>query len=168
MDWSHHWLITRGSGSAPDAVSLGIEAHPSGRSRCLPIPLLLLLNQGGSMDYQQRFDVPLTYQQAVNETEIDFHFPPQAVKSTTPHLRIGKLAGCFVRFEAPVDDCLSHLETVTAWFNSMDSARNTWETTEIRPSSHTGPSPSGTLIGLLPWFDVGRIKMASHTASFSG
>ena len=114
------------------------------------------------MDYQQRFDVPLTYQQAVSEAKIDFPLPASSRQINYATYADWQVSGGYVRFEAPAADCLSHLETVAAWFNNMDKARNTWERTEIRPSSTKETSPRSTLIGPLPWFDVDRIQNGIH------
>ena len=132
----------------------------------LTIPLLLaLMNKGGSMDHQQRFDVPLTYQQASSEAEIDFPLPSSSHHINYAAYADWQVAGMFVRFEAPPGDCLSHVETVKAWFNTKHDRRIIWKKDEINTSSPPIAALRETRLGSLAWFDVHRIRNGIHLHS---
>lgn len=126
------------------------------------LTLIFLAYKGGSMDYQQRFDVPLTYQQAVSEEKIDFPFPASSRQIYSASYADWQVAGMFVRFEAPVEECLSHLEKVKAWFNSRHGSRMIWEKDAINSSSLPTTTLRETRIGPLPWFDVHHIRNGIH------
>lgn len=117
------------------------------------------------MDYQRCFDVPLIYQQAISEAEIDFPLPVSSRQINYAAFADGQLGGRFVRFEAPVEDCLRHLETVQAWFRSSRDQEITWEREKITSPSAFKAAPRETGLGPLPWFDVHLIRNGFHLHS---
>jgi hypothetical protein len=134
----------------------------------LSIPLLLvLMTKGGSMDYQQRFDAPLTYQQASSEPDIQFPLPPYSRHINYAAYADWQVAGEFVRFEAPVEDCLRHVETVTAWLNRSYGRQMRWKQDEINDSSDPLEVHQETLLGQLTWFEVHRVRNGIHLKELS-
>jgi hypothetical protein len=65
--------------------------------------------------HSKRYDKPLTYSQATKEKDITFPFPESAHNIYYGIYGEWQAYTMIVRFDAPVQDCLKHIDTVLAW-----------------------------------------------------
>src|SRR4051812_33992433 len=63
----------------------------------------------------KRYDKPLTYAQAAKEQDITFPLPASAHNIYYGIYGEWQAYTLIVRFDAPVQDCIKHIDTVLAW-----------------------------------------------------
>ena len=123
---------------------------------------LFLYNCSGP-DLLKRYDTPLSYSEAIREKEI--HFPLPASSSDIYYGVYGdwQVYSNIVRFTAPVDDCIRHVDTVIAWHNQMHTRKFTYPRIPV-----TSVEPQG--VGQLEhadWFTPDSIKHGLYVGKSS-
>ncbi len=83
-------------------------------------------SQPDQPDYLKRYDNPLTYSQAMKESDIDFPLP-----ASSSDIYYGMYADWqaytrIVRFTAPVEDCISHIDKVIEWSDSISGRKSSF------------------------------------------
>lgn len=137
--------------------------------RCLPNPVVkhmrahfylailttvLCLTACGP-DYKERYDTPLTYAQAMKEKRIDFPFPPSSHGIHYAMYGDWQAYQRLVRFEAPVEDCIRHIDAVLAWDDKVYNRTSSYPRINVtNVESHGGDVEMGPT----PWFDVNNLK----------
>ena len=106
-------------------------------------------------DYKKCFDTPLPYAQAIKEKDIDFPLPPSSHNINYAMYADWQAYQRFVRFEAPVEDCIRHIDAVIAWHNKMNKRTSSYPRAEV---TSVRPCGGDKTMGPTPWFDVDRIK----------
>ena len=117
-------------------------------------------------DILERYEKPMTYDEAVKGKHLRFPFPKSAHHIQYALYGDWQAYDCRVRFEAPVQDCLDHMATVIAWNDQPYHRKSDYPRTEV---TRVDPVGAGYLEEI-PWFDVDAIhhgialgKSASHT-----
>jgi len=70
-------------------------------------------------DYIKRYDTALTLRQAIKEKNIDFPLPASAHNINYAMYADWQTYQRLVRFQAPVQDCIRHIDVVLAWDNRI-------------------------------------------------
>ena len=111
----------------------------------------------------KRYDKPLTYAEAIKEKDIDFPFP--ASSHNIYHGKYGEWQAYtrLVRFEAPAEDCLKHIDAVLAWDNKIYGRTSSYPRVQV---THVNAVGTGYL-GPTPWFDPGSIKRGIYAGESS-
>lgn len=114
-------------------------------------------------DYVKRFDKPLTYEQAIKEKDIDFPLPPSSRKILYGMYADWQAYTLLVRFEAPVEDCLKHIDTVVAWDNKIYKRTSSYPRVQV---THIDPVDT---VWLHPasWFDPNKITRGVYAGENS-
>jgi hypothetical protein len=132
----------------------------------LALLLIWLNGRPPSFDYIKRLDSPLTYQEAINEPDLKFPLPPTCRNVTYAAYADWQIGGTFVRFEAPVTDCLTHVDTVIAWYDRNSKVTSRFLRAQIGPDGNF-PQEFKMKGVEITWFDVHRIKKGLHVAAGS-
>jgi len=123
----------------------------------LPILLVLiagiLTSCGRKYDGQINCDTPMTYEEAYSK-KLGFPLPKGCFNVTYAEVADWQLHDIYARFEAPVDVCLRHIDTVLAWHDSMYKNNTSYPKAEITNSMRGG----GDLTIPAPWFDLDKLK----------
>jgi len=104
----------------------------------LVVLLCLVLYRCSQPDYLKRYDKPLTYAQALKESDIDFPLP-----ASSSNIYYGMYADwqaytSIVRFKAPVEDCISHIDKVIAWNDSTYRRKSSFPRTKVTQVDRQG------------------------------
>ncbi|MEO8614590.1 MAG: hypothetical protein ABI600_05565 [Luteolibacter sp.] len=104
----------------------------------LGIAFCLLLYRCSQPDYVVRFDKPLTYEEAVKNPDVDFPLP-----ATSSEIYYGMYADWqtytrIVRFKAPVEDCISHIDSVIKWDERMYHRTSSYLRKKVSRVDHQG------------------------------
>ena len=118
-------------------------------------------------DSKKRYDAPLTYDQAIKVKDIDFPLPPTSHNINYAMYADWQAYQRLVRFEAPSEDCIRHIDAVIAWHNKQHKQTSSYPPTEV---TTVVPHDGDQTMGPTPWFDVDKIrhglfagKDSSHT-----
>lgn len=93
-------------------------------------------------DYLKRYDDPLTYSQAMKETDIDFPLPTSSSEIYHGVYADWQAYTRIVRFTAPVEDCISHVDRVIEWNNGIHGRKSSLPRVEV---SHVDRQGAGWL-----------------------
>jgi hypothetical protein len=104
-------------------------------------------------DYVKRYDKPLTYAQAIRDKDIDFPLPPSSRNIYYGMYADWQAYTRLVRFEAPVADCLKHIETVFAWDDKIYKRTSSYLHVQV---SHVDPVDT-VWLNPTAWFDPDKI-----------
>ena len=122
---------------------------------------------GPGPDIKTRFDTPISYAQAIKEDDIDFPLPAASHNINYAMYGDWQAYQRFVRFEAPVEDCIRHIDVVLAWNDKMYKRISSYPRIEV---ASVEPHRGDSMMGPVPWFDVDKIrhgiyvgKASSHT-----
>lgn len=115
-------------------------------------------------DYVKRYDKPLTYAQAIKEKDMDFPLP-----ASSRNIYYGMYADWqaytrLVRFEAPVEDCLKHIDTVIAWNDKIYGRTSSYPRV---PVTHVD-SVGAAWLDKTEWFDPEKLKRGIYVGESSG
>jgi len=106
----------------------------------------------------KRYDKPLTYAQATNEKDIIFPFPESAHNIYYGIYGEWQAYAKIVRFDAPVQDCLKHIDTVLAWDDKNYNRTSSYPrvtVTNVEPVDAGFPTP-------ISWFKPDKITHGIH------
>lgn len=104
-------------------------------------------------DYIKHYDTPLTFTQAMKEKDIGIPLPKSAHNINYAMYADGQTYERFVRFEAPVEDCIKHIDVVLAWHDKMFKRTSSYDPRHI---SSVAPHGGDKTMGPTPWFDVDK------------
>lgn len=110
--------------------------------------IAFVLHRCSQPDYLKRFDAPLTFAQAIKESDIDFPLPPSSSKIYYAMYGDWQAYTRIVRFEAPVDDCIRHIDTVIEWNDKMYKRTSSYPRTKIFSVERQGAG----WLEPAPWF----------------
>lgn len=82
-------------------------------------------------DYVQRYDKPLTYSQALKESAIDFPLPASSSEIYYGMYADWQAYTRIVRFQAPVEECISQIDKVIAWNDKMYQRTSSYPRTKV-------------------------------------
>jgi hypothetical protein len=124
----------------------------------LPIHLLLTVAVCATIscskyDAQITCNTPMTYEEALSK-KLDFPLPKGCSNVNYAMVMDWQLYDCYVRFEAPVDVCLRHMDTVIAWENQVYKTNRVYPTTEM---THFAEGGGGDQTIPASWFDLDKI-----------
>ncbi|MCB1245523.1 MAG: hypothetical protein AB7I98_23135 [Verrucomicrobiales bacterium] len=118
------------------------------KNRIASILLLLTVILGASIcfvlyscsqpDYLERFDKPLTFSQANSEPDIDFPLPHSSSNIYYGMYGDWQAYTRIVRFQAPVDECVSHIDTVIAWNDKTYGRTSSYPRTKVSKVARQG------------------------------
>jgi hypothetical protein len=127
------------------------------------ILVCLLLYNCGTPDLLKRYDAPLSYAEAIQKEDIHFPLPASSTDIYYGVFADWQVYSNIVRFSAPVDDCLRHVDTVIAWHNQLRNRKFTYPRISV-----TTVAPQG--VGQLEhvdWFTPDRIKNGLYVGKSS-
>ena len=110
----------------------------------------------------KRYDKPLTYSQATNKADINFPLPPSAHDIYYGTYGAWQAYGLVVRFDAPVRDCIKHIDTVLAWDDrnyNRTSSYSRITVTNVEPVDAGFPTP-------VRWFTPEKITRGIYAGAF--
>ena len=117
-------------------------------------------------DFLVRYDRPLNYEQAIKEKDIDFPLPASSRNIYYGMYGDWQAYTRLVRFEAPVEDCLKHIDAVIAWNDKMYQRTFLYPRVQV---THVDQVSAGNL-NPAPWFYPGGLtrglyigESSSHT-----
>ncbi|MPN05732.1 hypothetical protein SDC9_152985 [bioreactor metagenome] len=108
--------------------------------------------------YGKRYDKPLTYAQASQEKDIACPFPPSAHNIYYGIYGGGQAYTMIVRFDAPVEDCIKHIDTVLAWDDKNYSRTSSYPRVTV---TNVEPVDAGFLTPTA-WFTPDEITHGIH------
>jgi hypothetical protein len=82
-------------------------------------------------DYVKRYDKPLTYSQAIKEPDIDFPLPASSSDIYYGMYADWQAYTSIVRFKAPVEDCINHIDKVIAWNDRTYKRKSSFPRTKV-------------------------------------
>ena len=121
----------------------------------------LVVTSCGGPDYVKRYDKPLPYAQARREKASDFPLPPSSHDIYHGEYVDWVAYTRIVRFEAPVADCLKHLDVVMAWDDKRYSRTSTYSLVEVTRVDKS--SADALYLEPAPWFAPDTIKHGLYT-----
>jgi hypothetical protein len=119
---------------------------------------------GCGVDYKKRYDKPLSYAQAIREKDIAFPLPPSSHNINYAMYADWQAYQRLVRFEAPMEDCIRHIDVVLAWHAKMHKWTSSYPRVEVTSVEQHG---GDTEMGATPWFDVDKIRHGIYTGKNS-
>jgi hypothetical protein len=111
---------------------------------------------------EKRYDKPLSYSQATNKADIRFPLPSSAHDIYYGEYGAWQAYGMLVRFDAPVQDCLKHIDVVLAWDDRTYSRTSSYPRvalTNVEPVDAGFPTP-------VSWFTPHKITRGIHAGAF--
>ena len=115
-------------------------------------------------DYKKRYDTPLSYAQAIKEKDIDIPLPQSRRNINYAMYGDWQAYQRFVRFEAPVEDCIHHIDIVLAWDDKLYKRTSSYPRMTV---SGAEPHDGDRTMGRIPWFDVDKIRHGIYTGKAS-
>lgn len=115
-------------------------------------------------EYKKRYDTPLTYAQAIREKDIHIPLPASSHNINYAMYADWQAYQQFVRFEAPVEDCIRYIDLVLEWDDKIHKRKSSYPRLTV-----TGASPldGDSMMGSIPWFDVNKIRHGIYTGKAS-
>ena len=107
-----------------------------------------LILTGCGPDELTRCDKPITYAQAIAKHDINFPFPASRHDIYYGIYGDWQAFTLLVRFEAPVQDCLKHIDTMIAWDDKMGNRTSSYPRVAV---THVDRVDAGNLKPA-PWF----------------
>lgn len=114
-------------------------------------------------DLLDRYDTPLTYQEALNKAAIHFPLPPSCSEIHYGIYGDWQIYTELVRFKAPVEDCVKHVDTVIAWRNAQHQKTSSYPRKEV---THV-EAPGAGWLEPAPWFDPQSITRGLYAGDDS-
>lgn len=120
----------------------------------------ILLGAAGCADVR-RYDHPLTHDQASKAKDIDFPLPASC--SNVYYALYGEWVAYerLVRFEAPITDCVAHIDAVLKWDDRIYHRTNSYTRIHVQAIA---PKPTIWLKSV-PWFDPDKITDGIYVGS---
>ena len=121
---------------------------------CRPAPAVL----------GKRYDKPMTYSQASKEKDIDFPLPESAHNIYYGIYGEWQAYTMIVRFDAPVRDCIKHIDTVLAWDDKNYNRTSSYPrvtVTKVEPVDAGFLTPTS-------WFTPHKIAHGIHVGEGGG
>jgi len=112
----------------------------------------------------KRYDKPLTYAQAAVEKDIKFPLPPSAHNVYYGIYGEGQAYTMIVRFDAPAQDCLTHIDAVLSWDDKIYSRTSSYPRVTVTKVERVDAG----YLSPTPWFTPDRIKHGVHVGENGG
>jgi hypothetical protein len=112
----------------------------------------------------KRYDKPLTYARATEENDITFPFPESAHDIYYGIYGEWQAYTMIVRFDAPVQDCIKHIDSVLAWDDRTYNRTSSYPRVTV---THVEPVNAGFLTPT-SWFTPDKIKHGIHVGEGGG
>lgn len=100
-----------------------------------------------------RYDHPLSYDQALKAKDIDFPLPSSCSNVCYAMYADWQAYTRMVRFEAPVTDCVAHIDVALKWDDRMYHRTNSYTRTRVQRV----PAVSAGWLKSAKWFDPDKI-----------
>lgn len=108
---------------------------------------------GCGPDESLRYDQPMTYAEATNKPDIGFPFPPSSRNIYYGEYQDWQCYTLLVRFQAPVSDCISQIDTVIACDNRIINRTSTYPRITVTNVPFQGSGDFDSV----PWFTPNTI-----------
>ena len=89
-------------------------------------------------DYVKRYDEPLSYAEATKAKHIDFPLPPSSSSIYYAIYADWQAYTRLVRFDAPPEECLKHIDAVLAWDNEVHKRTSIYPRIQVTQVAHPG------------------------------
>jgi len=105
-------------------------------------------------DYVKQYDKPLTYGEFVKKKDVDFPVPPSSQDIYYGIYEDWQAFTLIVRFQAPVQDCLSEIDTVIAYDDKIYTRTSSYPRITV---TNVAPQCAGCL-NSATWFTPNTIS----------
>jgi len=112
----------------------------------------------------KRYNKPLNYAQAIKEKDITFPLPESARNIYYGIYGEWQAYTMIVRFDAPVQDCIKHIDTVLAWDDKNYNRTSSYPLVTV---TNVEPVDAGFLTPT-SWFTPDKITRGIHVGESGG